>query len=347
MKPVGFGLIGTGMAGGFHADELRHVPNGFLAAVCSRNAENARRFAEAHGAARWHTDYRALLDDPAVEVAAVLSPTGLHAEMALAAAERGKHVLVEKPLEATVEAGERLVRGCREREALVGVIFQMRFGRVARMLRALIGSGGLGEIWMADAFDKASRPPSYYRRAAWRGTEALEGGGCLMTQSIHIADLLQHLVGPVASVVGRTATRRHDVEVEDMAAALLRFGSGAMGVLESTTAIRPALRSRIEIHGERGTVVANAQYDQFLVWNVEGVPGPPGVPESDALEDTDDPWAYPQTRHRVQLQDMAQAVRDGREPILNGEEALKSLRLVQAIRESARAGREVFLPGLN
>lgn len=331
------------MAGGFSARELHFVEGGFLAAVCSRDRRRARAFAEEHGSPRFYTDYRELIADSTVEVVGVLSPTGLHAEMTLAAAAAGKHVLVEKPLEATVEAGERMVRECRARGVRLGVIFQMRFGRVAAALRELIGSGGLGEIWLADAFDKASRPASYYASAAWRGTEALEGGGCLMTQSIHILDLLQHLVGPVASVIGRTATRRHAIEVEDLATALLRFENGAMGVVESATAIRPALRSRLEIHGSRGAVVANAQYDQFLVWEVEGAPGPPNLPETREWLDTDDPWAYPQTRHRVQLQDMADAVREGRDPVLTGEEALRSLRLVKAIQRSARCGREVTL----
>ncbi|MDE2970874.1 MAG: Gfo/Idh/MocA family oxidoreductase [Acidobacteriota bacterium] len=342
-RPVGFGLIGTGMAGGFSARELAFVEGGFLAAVCSRDPERLRAFAAGYGNPRAHTDYRELIADPEVEVVIVTSPTGLHAEMTLAAADAGRHVLVEKPLEATVEAGERMVEHCRARGVRLGVIFQMRFGRVADMLRELLSSGGLGEIWLADAFDKASRSPSYYRRAAWRGTAALEGGGCLMTQSIHIIDLLQHLVGPVASVIGRTATRRHAIEVEDVATAMLRFDNGAMGVVESTTAIRPALRSRLEIHGERGTVIANAQYDHFLVWDVEGVPGPEGLPETPDWVDTDDPWAYPQTRHRVQLQDMADAVREGRDPVLTGEEALRSLRVVKAIQESSALGREVFL----
>ena len=331
------------MAGGFSARELRFVEGGFLAAVCSRDWNRARAFAAEHGNPRVYTDYRELIADPEVEVVGVLAPTGLHAEMTVAAAAAGKHVLVEKPLEATVEAGERMVRECRARGVRLGVIFQMRFGRVADTLRELLRSGGLGEIWLADAIDKSSRPPSYYARAAWRGTAALEGGGCLMTQSIHILDLLQHLIGPIASVVGRTATKRHAIEVEDAAIALLRFESGAMGVLESTTAVRPALRSRLEIHGERGTVVANAQYDQFLVWEVEGVPGPPNLPETSEWLDTDDPWAYPQTRHRIQLQDMADSVREGRDPVLTGEEALRSLRVVKAIQRSARIGREVLV----
>ncbi len=343
VRTIGFGLIGTGMSGGFVASELRFVEGAALVSVCSRNPERAQAFAERHGARRWTTDALELVRDPEVEVVCVLAPTGLHAEMTIAAAEAGKHTLVEKPLEANLAAAHRMIRACRDADVRLGVIFQMRFGRVARELGKLLRAGGLGEIYLADAVDKSSRTAAYYASAAWRGTEALEGGGCLMTQSIHIVDLLQHLVGPVASVTGRIATKRHAIEVEDTAIALLQFENSACGTVTSTTSVRPALVSRLEVHGERGTVVANAQYDRFLVWDVEGFPGPPGLPEMTEWVDTDDPWAYPQTRHRIQLRDMADAVREGRDPVLTGEEALRSLRVIQAIRHSSRIGREVAL----
>lgn len=342
-RPLGFGLIGTGMAGGCNACELEFVEGARLAAVCSRDPARARAFAAEHGAVNWYTDYERLIADPEVDAVLVLTPTGLHAEMTIAAAEAGKHVLVEKPIEATLEAARRMIRVCREREVRLGVIFQMRFGRVAEELRHLLSGGGLGEIYLADAVDKVSRPPSYYASAAWRGTEELEGGGCLMTQSIHVLDLLQHLVGPVAAVTGKTATKRHSIEVEDTATALLEFENGALGSLVSATSVRPALLSRIAVHGERGTVVANAQYDKFLVWEVEGAPGPPNLPETTRWLDTDDPWSYPQTRHRAQLADLVSAVRERRAPVLDGEEALRSLRVVKAIQHSARLGREVAL----
>ena len=353
--PVGFGLIGLGMSGGFVARELREVEGARLVAVCSRDAARTRAFAERHASAgaaakpvapRAYTDYHDLIRDPEVAVVCVLTPTGLHAEMAIAAAEAGRHALVEKPLEATLEAAHRVIRVARERDVRLGVIFQMRFGRVAKRLRALLAKGGLGRLYLADAVDKSSRSAAYYASAAWRGAAALEGGGCLMTQSIHILDLLQHLVGPVASVVGKTATMRHDIEVEDTACALLRFECGAIGTLTSTTSVRPGLLSRIAIHGERGSVVANAQYDRFLVWDVEGAPGPPHLPETTDWLDTDDPWAYPQTRHRHQLRDMVDAIREGREPVLDGVEALRSLRVVKAIQLSSRVGREVSLADL-
>jgi predicted dehydrogenase len=238
-----------------------------------------------------------------------------------------------------------MIQVCRENRTKLGVIFQMRFGLVGAKLTKLVASGALGKIHLADAIDKSSRTAAYYASAAWRGTQKLEGGGCLMTQSIHIVDLLQWIVGPVKSVTGRVATKRHAIEVEDTAAALVSFDNGAMGVIESTTSVSPALKSRLEIHGENGSVVANAQYDQFLLWDVKDYPQEEVDPPS-PLTDIDDPWAYPQTRHRVQLQDMTDAVREDRDPMLTGEDARVSLAIVSAIYESSRTGREIFLETL-
>ncbi len=342
---VGFGLVGTGMAGGFHAKELAFVDGAKLVAVCSRNEENVRRFADEYGVQRWATDYRDLLESDAVDVICVLTPTGSHREIVIAASEAGKHVLVEKPLETTLAKADDMIRVCRENGTKLGVIFQMRFGSVGAKLTKLVASGAMGNIHLADAIDKSSRTAAYYASAAWRGTRELEGGGCLMTQSIHIVDLLQWIVGPVKSVTGRVATKRHAIQVEDTAAALVSFEGGAMGVIESTTSVRPALKSRLEIHGENGSVVANAQYDKILLWDVKDYPqedvGPPSP-----LTDIDDPWAYPQTRHRVQLQDMTDAVREDRDPMLTGEDARASLAIVSAIYESSRTGREIFIETL-
>ena len=161
-----------------------------------------------------------------------------------------------------------------------------------------------------------------------------------MTQSIHVVDLLQFIVGPVRSVIGRVATMVHDIDVEDTAAAIIRFENGAMGIIESTSSIHPALKSRLEIHGERGTIVANPQYDQILFWDVKGLPKEP-IAEPISLGDIDDPWAYPQVRHRIQLQDMVDAIREDRDPVLTGEDARCSLAINMAIYQSARTGVEV------
>jgi UDP-N-acetyl-2-amino-2-deoxyglucuronate dehydrogenase len=338
---IGFALVGTGMAGLTHAREFPFVRDAELVAVCSRSEDRVRQFAREFEVPAWYTDYRELLKNPDVDVVNVLVPTGQHGEITIAAARAGKHALVEKPLEISLARADEMIRTCAECGTKLGVIFQMRFGSVARKLRHAVTSGAMGRIFLADAIDKSSRTAGYYASAEWRGTQELEGGGCLMTQSIHIVDLLQYIVGPVRSVNGRVATMVHDIDVEDTAAALVTFESGAMGVIESTSSIRPALKSRIELHGENGTIVANAQYDQILFWNVKGLPQETIEPNI-SLGDIDDPWAYPQVRHRIQLQDMVDAIREDRDPVLTGEDARVSLAINLAIYESSRnGGREV------
>jgi len=339
---IGFALVGTGMAGLTHAREMRFVNGAELVAVCSRTESRVRQFAQECGAARWYTDYRELVKDPEVDVVNVLVPTGQHADVAIAASNAGKHVVVEKPLEINLARADHLLKVCRANNTKLAVIFQMRFGSVAAKLKHAVASGAMGRIFLADAFDKSSRTAEYYNSADWRGTRELEGGGCLMTQSIHIVDLLQHIVGPVRSVTGRVATMVHDIDVEDTAAAIIRFENGAFGVIESTSSIRPALKSRLEIHGENGTIVANAQYDQILFWDVKGLP-PEAIEPHISFGDTNDPWAYPQVRHRVQLQDMVDAICEERDPILTGEDARVSLAINMAIYESSQKGKEVFV----
>jgi predicted dehydrogenase len=340
---IGFGVIGTGMAGGIHAREFPFVKGAELVAACSRREEQLHRFADEFHIRNRYTDYRGLIEDKDVDVVIVLVPTGMHREVAVEASNAGKHLLVEKPLDINLARADDIIGTCRRNRTKLGVIFQMRFGLVAKLVRDAVQSGAMGRVFLADAFDKSSRTAAYYDSAEWRGTLALEGGGCLMTQSIHIIDLLQYAVGPVRSVVGRVATQVHDIEVEDTATALVQFESGARGVIESTSSIKPALKSNLQIHGERGTIVANAQYDQILFWDVEGYNDHVTREKNVSLGDIDDPWSYPQTRHRIQLQDMVDAIHENRDPILTGEDARASLAINMAIYESSRTGREVFL----
>ena len=180
---IGFGLVGTGMSGDFMAKELAFVDGGELVAVCSRNEANVREFARTHDARHWFTDYRRLVEHEDVDVVVVSVPTGLHADVTIAASNAGKHALVEKPLEIHLEKADQVIGVCRANKTKLGVVFQMRFGVVAATLKAAVDSGRLGRVFLADAVDKSSRTAAYYASAAWRGTKALEGGGCMMTPS--------------------------------------------------------------------------------------------------------------------------------------------------------------------
>jgi predicted dehydrogenase len=236
-----------------------------------------------------------------------------------------------------------IIAACRKNRVQLGVIFQMRFGQAARRLKAALESGMLGRLLVADVIDKEYRPPKYYATDAWRGTKELEGGGCLMTQSIHVLDLLQWLAGPAVSVFAKKRTALHDIEVEDLLVATLSFANGAIGVFESSTAAYPAFKSRVEIHGSDGSAIINGEWDETFFWDVkseaEKLDAMPGFKFADVSE----PRLMPEDRHLLEFADMAAAIRSGRAPSVTGEEALRSLAIAMSLYESANTGKEIFV----
>ena len=208
---IGFGLVGTGMAGDFHAKELGFVEGAELVAVCCRNEDNARRFAETHGAPRWHTDYRRLIENKDVDVVNVLVPTGLHAEVTVAASQAGKHVLVEKPLETNLEKADEMIRVCRANKTKLGVIFQMRFGDVAAKLKETIESGRLGRIILSDAIDKSSPNAWLLRLRGLEGNETARGRWLPddPVHSHHRSIAVSDRAGAICGRKGRHPSPRH------------------------------------------------------------------------------------------------------------------------------------------
>jgi UDP-N-acetyl-2-amino-2-deoxyglucuronate dehydrogenase len=336
---VGIGLVGLGMAGRTHVREIEHIDGASTVAVFGRTREKVEAFAEQFGVPNVYTDYGAFLADPDVDVVDVLLPHGSHRDYAVPAADAGKHVVVEKPLELDLNRAREIIDACDRNGVTLGVIYQMRFGVWARRVKAAVEAGELGELILVDGIEKAFRDPEYYARDPWRGTREMEGAGCLMTQSIHVIDLLQWIAGPVTSVNGIVRTARHDIEVPDLSVARLTYANGAPGMLESSTAISPALRSRVEVHGKNGSVIFNPEYDHLYYWSVEGVDeGPVESSLTFPFLDTPDPNEFPEERHRQALTDILEAIAEGRHPLVPGIEALKSLAIVLAIEESARTG---------
>src|SRR5262249_39606901 len=222
--------------------------------VCATTPAHAERFAATHGTTAF-ASIDALLAHKPLDVVVIGSPSGLHAEHGIAAARRGVHVLVEKPIDVTVARADALIRAADDARVTLGVIFQDRLKPDVRAVKTFLDEGKLGAPILATASVKWYRTPEYYRASAWRGRRALDGGGALMNQGVHTVDLLLWLFGPVRRVFARTATRLHDIEVEDTAVAALEFASGALGTLEAATSAYPGYSRRIELTGSNGTVV--------------------------------------------------------------------------------------------
>ena len=339
----GFGIIGAGVIATTYAGAIAAIAHARLRAVADIDQERAQRLAAAAGADAY-ADVDALLARHDIDVVCVCVPSGLHAEIGARAAAAGKHVVVEKPIDVTLAAADRLIDACRSGGVALSVISQHRFDPSVRRLREAIAAGRLGRLILGDAFVKWYRSPAYYRSAGWRATWSLDGGGALMNQGIHSVDLLLWLLGPVESVLARTATAAHEVAVEDVATALIRFSSGASGVIEVTTAAFPGFAERIEVSGTRGSVVLEA--GEIIAWRLAdelGDPGPYGVVTRLAASSTDAPTES-HDGHAAQLHDVLDAIEHDREPAVTGEDGRRALEVVLATYESARTAAEVRLP---
>jgi UDP-N-acetyl-2-amino-2-deoxyglucuronate dehydrogenase len=344
-RRYGFGIIGCGVIAPTHAAAVRALPNADVIAVTDVVPDKAKTFADEHGVA-WEAGLDALLARPDIDVVSVCVPSGLHAEVGIQAARAGKHLVMEKPIDISVAAADRLLDAADSAGVLLTVISQHRFDPGPRRLRELVDQGRLGRLTLGDAVIKWYRSQGYYDSGDWRGTWATDGGGALMNQGIHYVDLLCWIMGEVGEVTALCATQAHAIEVEDVALALLRFRSGAVGVLQASTAVYPGLPERLEISGTGGTVIVEA--GEIRVLELVGEKGEagaygrgPGPVSGPAATAAADPAAVAAAAHQAQLADFLAALGSERQPCVTGEEARTSLALISAVYESARTGRPV------
>lgn len=337
---TGFGIVGTGVIAALHAAAIRTLPGARLAAVTDVVPGAAGTFAAARGCAA-EPDLDALLARPDVDVICVCVPSGLHAEIGVRAARTGKHLAVEKPVDVTLAAADRLIETARDAGVALTVISQHRFDPGLIELKRLIGAGALGRLVLGEASTKWYRTQAYYDSAAWRGTWAMDGGS-LMNQGVHYVDLLRWCMGPVTEVTAVCATQVHQVEAEDTALALVRFASGAVGTIMSTTAAYPGFPQRLEITGTGGTVIVEDGRITRRALTGQDDPGPGGVGEASAGAAAD-PAAIEVASHAAQLADLLAAVAEGREPAVGGQAGRDALEIICAVYESARSGRTVSL----
>jgi len=296
----------------------------------------AAAFAAARGCAA-EPDLDALLARPDVDVVSVCVPSGLHAEIGIRAARAGKHLVVEKPIDVTLNAADRLIDAARAAGVALTVISQHRFDPGLIEARRLLDEGALGRLVLGEASTKWYRTQAYYDSAAWRGTNAMDGGS-LMNQGIHYVDLLRWCMGPVSEVTALCATQTHQIEVEDTSLAALRFASGALGTIVASTSVFPGFAQRLEITGTEGTITIE---DGAIVRRAfSGGAHEPGGPHGAAGSN---PAAVDVASHAAQLEDLLTAIEAGREPAVTGESGRATLEIICAVYESARTGRAVTL----
>jgi UDP-N-acetyl-2-amino-2-deoxyglucuronate dehydrogenase len=281
-----------------------------------------------------------ILADASVEAVAVLTPANTHRDIALRCAKAGKQVLMEKPLDITTARAEELVAACREAGVRLGVVLQHRFRPAGMKLAELLKAGELGRIVGCSTTIRLWRPQSYYDEPG-RGSFARDGGGVLMSQGIHTLDLMLSLAGPIAEVTGFTTTTPvHRMETEDMVCAAARFANGAIGTIDATTAAYPGFPEEIVLTCEKGT--ARLAGAELLVRFHDGRRIAVEADRSGGGTGAD-PMAFPHDDHRAVMSDFVDAIRDGREPKVTGEEALKVHRLIDALIETGRTGTAVRL----
>jgi predicted dehydrogenase len=344
MRPLSFAVIGAGNIGHVHVQAIAHVDDARVTVICDEVEPSGRALAQACGA-EWTPSYEQAVTRPDVDVVSVCTPSGTHAEIAVAAARAGKHLLVEKPIDVTLPRVDQIIGAAREAGVKLACVFPYRFMLGVQQVRKALDEGKLGRMTMADAYVKWYRTQEYYD-GSWRGTWALDGGGALMNQSIHSIDLVQWLAGPVETIFGRTATLSHEMETEDTASAVLKFQSGAMGVIQGATSCWPGDCARVELHGDRGTIVL--EEGRIVTWKLADAA--PGEEERMlALEDSlgsgsQDPKGFSYEMHRRQIVDLVHAIRGDRAPAVEGAEGRKAVEVIRAIYRSAEVGRVVQLP---
>lgn len=344
---IGFGIIGVGAIAKTHAFALSKSDKCFFAGAYDMNRERVEAFCKEHGG-KAYCELEEFLASDDFQVVVVATPSGLHHDLAIAALKAKKHVLVEKPLEITVQRCNDIIEEGRKQGRLVGGIFQSRFYEAPRLVKKALDEGRFGKLTLVEASVKWFRSQEYYDSGAWRGTWEIDGGGALMNQSIHAIDLLSWFGGDVQCIDGYTETIAHErIEVEDNGVAILKFKNGALGVIEGSTSIYPGFIKRLEVCGTQGSAIL--EDESLVAWSFKDE-----TPEDEVIRKrfadanstmggASDPGAINYVGHMLQFEDFAEAVRNGGKPFVTGEEAAKAVRIINGIYESVKKGASVAL----
>jgi len=339
-KEFRIAFSGCGRISKNHFDAIAKIDGLELAAVC--DADPAR--AAAAGAERkvpHFTSYERMLAETKAELVTIATPSGLHPAQGIAAANAGKHVVMEKPMAISLTGADQLVQACDKAGVHLFVVKQNRLNPPVQLLKRAVDRGRFGRIYLASCTVHWARPQEYYDQAPWRGTWEFDGGA-FMNQASHYVDLIQWLMGPVESVMAKTATLARKIETEDSGVAILKFRSGALGTIEVTMLAYPRnLEGSITILGEKGSVkIGGTAVNKIEYWEFADYDDDDKLVES---ADTIPPNVYG-LGHEGYYRNVLSVLRGEAKPDTDGRAGRKSLELILGIYESAKTGREVPLP---
>ena len=341
MTTLNFALLGCGRIAQKHIEAIGDLEHGEIVAVCDVLPALAEKTGKDLGVP-YFTDLDTMLRGvPSIDIVNVLTPSGMHPEHAIRCAKQGKHIVVEKPMALRLEDADQMILECDRAGVRLFVVKQNRYNPPVQRLRSALEEGRLGRPVIGTVRVRWCRRQDYYELADWRGTWALDGG-VLTNQASHHIDLLLWMMGPVDSVFAQTATRLVDIETEDTAAVVLKFASGALGIIEATTATRPKdLEGSLSILGENGSVVIGGfAVNEVLIWEFEDTADEDDVVGEETRTVPDNVYGY---GHKAFMRNVADCVRSGGAALVDGLEGRHSLELIHAIYESVETGREVRL----
>lgn len=335
----GFAVIGCGLISQFHISAINEIDDAVLVGVYDQERAAAEGTAQKYKV-RCYDSFEEAICDPAVDVICICTPSYLHAAMACDAVEAGKAVLVEKPLALKLEDCDRLIELAKQKGVQVGVVSQLRFSPAIGKVKKALEEGTLGRLTRADLYMKYYRSQEYYDHGGWRGTVEKDGGGALMNQGIHGVDLLRYLAGPVKSIYALSATRVHDIEVEDTLTAAVAFENGALGVIEASTGDWPGAPRRLELNGECGVIIL--EEDRIVKWEVEGENGfslyEQSCPQTESFRNPEKIDTY---GHICQIRNFISALRGETELLIDALEGRKALEVILSAYASAETDKVI------
>jgi predicted dehydrogenase len=331
------GIVGTGAIAGLHARAYKNI--GYSVRACTNvTQDTGRRFAAAHGA-EFIESYQDLCAHPEVDFVDVCTFPAFRLDVVRVCAKHGKPVQVQKPIAIDLDAAREMIETAHNAGIVLGVVSQHRFDRASHFIHAALQEGRLGRLLQCDAYVKWYRTDEYYARPV-KGSWSTEGGGALINQAIHQVDLLLWFAGPARQVFGAWQLgAAHKMESEDIVSALLRYESGATGVIQAATALWPGYSERVEMHGTKGSAIITG--DQLTTWDVKDDVGDPPPLANAVASGAADPMAISVESFERQFLDFGDAIRTGRKPLVAGEEGYRALALVEAVYRSCRTGAPV------